>query len=287
MREIDYKALKKAGIMQQRQKGHFSLRLRVVGGKVPASQLAKIYEVADKYGAGYIHLTARQGIEIPFIKLADIDAVKAALAQGGVSMGFCGPRVRTITACQGGAVCPDGFIDTTALAQEFDARYAGRELPGKFKLGITGCHNNCLKMEENDLGVKGGLEPTWNGEQCIYCGLCAALCPAGAIEVDKEARRLKLDAARCLYCGKCAKSCPSGAWSGRPGYLVSLGGMFGSRFCPGKQILPLMFAQNQLFRVVDATLDFFACHGRPGERFRDTVERIGWGVLEKELRAVL
>lgn len=287
MREIDYKALKKAGIMQQRQKGHFSLRLRVVGGKVPASQLAKISAVADKYGAGYIHLTARQGIEIPFIKLSDIDAVKEELAQGGVSMGFCGPRVRTITACQGSAVCPDGLIDTAALAQEFDARYAGRELPGKFKFGITGCRNNCLKTEENDLGVKGGLEPAWSKEECIYCGLCEALCPSEAIKVDKEARRLTFDAARCVYCGKCAKSCPSGAWSGRPGYLVSLGGMFGSRLSPGKQILSLIFDHEQLFRVVDATLAFFTRHGRPGERFRDTVERVGWDVLEKELQAVL
>lgn len=99
---VDYAALKAGGFMRQKQKDTFSLRLRVVGGTVTSQQLAAIKAVADKYGHGYIHLTSRQGIEIPFIKLQDIEAVKAALAEGNVSPGVCGPRVRTATACQGG-----------------------------------------------------------------------------------------------------------------------------------------------------------------------------------------
>lgn len=51
--------------MRQVQKGYFSMRLRVVGGRLSAEQLKKIYEVANKYGRGYVHLTARQGVEIP------------------------------------------------------------------------------------------------------------------------------------------------------------------------------------------------------------------------------
>lgn len=284
MPEIDYEALKKAGFMKQRQKDRFSLRLRVVGGQVTARQLQKIYEVAAKYGRGYIHLTSRQSIEIPFIKLTDIDTVKAELAQAGVSPGFFGSCVRTITACQGCAVCSDGLIDTIGLARAFDARYAGRELPGKFKFGITGCRNNCLKAEANDLGVKGGLEPAWTEEKCLFCGLCEALCPAGAIKVDKEARWLAFSAAKCIHCGKCAKSCPSEAWSGRHGFIVYFGGVFGNRILRAKQLLPLIFDQDELFRVVDKTLAFFARYGRPSERFRDTVDRVGWDVLEKELK---
>ena len=75
---VDYAALKAGGFMRQKQKDTFSLRLRVVGGTVTTEQLTAIKAVADKYGQGYIHLTSRQGIEIPFIKLQDIDEVKAA-----------------------------------------------------------------------------------------------------------------------------------------------------------------------------------------------------------------
>ena len=153
----DYATLKKGGFMRQKQKNHFSLRLRVIGGQVTTEQLAKVAEVADKYGHGYIHLTSRQGIEIPYIQLDDIEDVKNALAEGNVSPGVCGPRVRTITACQGSVTCPNGCIDSEALAVELDERYFGRELPHKFKFGITGCQNNCLKAEENDLGIKGGV----------------------------------------------------------------------------------------------------------------------------------
>ena len=92
---VDYKELKKGGFMRQRQKDHFSMRLKSVGGHFTAAQLGTVQKVAEQYGKGYVHLTSRQGIEIPFIRLEDIDAVKKALHEGGVSVGVCGPRVRT------------------------------------------------------------------------------------------------------------------------------------------------------------------------------------------------
>lgn len=39
---VDYATLKKGGFMRQKQKNHFSLRLRVVGGNLTAKQLAKL-----------------------------------------------------------------------------------------------------------------------------------------------------------------------------------------------------------------------------------------------------
>ena len=166
MGNVDYKELKKGGFMRQIQKDHFSMRLKSVGGHLTAQQLKTIQDVAEKYGQGYIHLTARQGVEIPFININDVDNVKKELADGGVKVGVCGPRVRTITACQGNSICPSGLINTVDIAEELDKRYGGRELPHKFKFGFTGCHNNCLKTEENDLGVKGGTLPAWKPSAC-------------------------------------------------------------------------------------------------------------------------
>lgn len=283
---INFKELKKGGFMRQRQQNYFSMRLKCVGGHFTAEQLGTIQSVAKKFGKGYVHLTSRQGIEIPFIHLDDVDAVKKALAAGNVQVGVCGPRVRTITACQGNAICPSGLIDTQKLAAEFDKRYGGRELPHKFKFGFTGCHNNCLKAEENDMGVKGGVKPNWSAEKCIFCGVCQVVCPEKAIAVDKSAKSVTLDENKCVYCGKCIKSCPTDAWQGQSGFVVSFGGLYGNKIAVGKNFLPIIFDEEKLFAIVEVALQFFKDHAKSGERFRTMLERVGWEKFISEVEAV-
>ena len=270
---IDYSSLKKGGFMRQKQKGNFSLRLQVVGGNLTAENLKKIYEVAEKYGQGYVHLTSRQGVEIPFIKFEDIEEVKAELAKGGCKPGVCGPRVRTVTACQGNQICPSGNIDTYKIAQELDARYFGRELPHKFKFGVTGCQNNCLKAEENDLGIKGASDVHGEKDKCIFCGVCEKACREGAIKISGN--ELTVDTDKCNYCGRCEKSCPTGAWEGKSAYIVSFGGLFGNTINKGSSFLPLIKDEEQLYRVTDAAIQFFADNAKPGERFKFTIDRVG------------
>ena len=59
---VDYSTLKKGGWMRQKQKNNFSLRVRVVGGNLTATQLAKIAEVAEKYGEGYFETERRNSV---------------------------------------------------------------------------------------------------------------------------------------------------------------------------------------------------------------------------------
>jgi dissimilatory sulfite reductase (desulfoviridin) alpha/beta subunit len=287
MADVDYATLKKGGFMRQIQKDTFSMRLKVVGGQLSAEQLGTIAQIAQEFGQGYIHLTSRQGVEIPFISLKDIEAVKKALAGGGVGVGVCGPRVRTITACQGSAICPSAAIETSDLAEELDQRYFGQELPHKFKIGITGCKNNCLKAEENDLGIKGGAFPIWEKAACTFCGLCEAACPVKVIAVDKEKKDLSFDEKGCIYCGKCAKGCPADAWKGKNGYLLSFGGMFGNEIKEGLRLLPLVFEKEQVFKAADAVIAFYRTHGQPGERLGKTISRVGVEALQKELEPVV
>lgn len=283
MSTVDYKALKNGGFMRQIQKNNFSLRLKSVGGNLTAEQLTTIAEISRKYGDGHVHLTSRQGVEIPFIKLEDVENVKAELLEGGVSTGVCGPRVRTITACQGSAVCPSGCIDTYPLALEISDRYFGRQLPHKFKFGITGCMNNCLKAEENDMGVKGGYTAEWIKDACTLCGVCVKACREGALtQTDTE---ILIDRNKCNHCGRCVKSCPFSAWKGEPGYLLSFGGTFGNLIARGEQLLPIIRDKETLFRVADAALAFFDKYAKSGERFRVAIERVGWDKFRKAMKA--
>ena len=287
MMTVDYKELKKGGFMRQKQKDNFSMRLKSVGGHFTAQQLGTIQRVAEQFGKGYVHLTSRQGIEVPFIQLKDIEKVKETLLAGGVQVGVCGPRVRTITACQGNAVCASGLIDTVHLADEFDRRYGGRELPHKFKFGFTGCHNNCLKTEENDLGVKGGTLPAWKPSACSYCGVCEAVCPENAIHVDKKAKAVHLDLEQCVYCGKCIKSCPTDSWTGENGFVLSFGGLYGNRIAVGRHFLPIIFEEKKVYEIVDVTLAFFEKYAKPSERFCSCLDRVGWDKFQREVEAVL
>ncbi len=278
---VDYATLKKGGFMRQKQKNNFSLRLQVVGGNLTAKQLAVIAQVAQQYGDGHVHLTSRQGVEIPFIKLDQIDEVKAALAEGDVSPGVCGPRVRTVTACQGEAICPSGCIDTYALAQELDERYFGRDLPHKFKFGVTGCQNNCLKAEENDLGIKGGIRVSWKEANCIQCGVCVKACRSGAISMTDG--KIAVDEEKCNNCGRCCKACPSDAWDTVHGYIVSFGGLFGNQISKGEAVIPFIDDHDKLMRVCDAAITFFADNAKAGERFKFTIDRVGRDKFRKAI----
>ncbi len=282
--KIDYGTLKKGGFMRQKQKGYFSLRLGIVGGQVTAEQLAAVTDVANTFGHGYIHLTARQGIEIPFINIKDINAVKAALAKGGIAPGVCGPRVRTVTACQGSAVCPNACIDTTTIAQELNDRYFGKELPHKFKFGVTGCQNNCLKAEENDFGIKGGLEVVWEKDKCISCGVCEKACRTNAITMKNG--EITIDYDKCNRCGRCAYACPADAYDTTEGYYVYFGGLFGNTVSRGIPVVPFIKDRETLFRVCDAALNYFRENALPGERFKFTLDRLGVdGLKEKVMEA--
>ena len=282
MAKIDYAALKKGGFMRQKQKGFFSLRIQVVGGNLTAENIKAVADVAEKYGKGYVHMTSRQGIEIPFINFEDIEEVRAKLADGGVKPGVCGPRVRTVTACQGSEICPSGCIDTYSLAKKLDEHYFGRELPHKFKFGVTGCQNNCLKAEENDVGIKGAAQVSWKEDTCIHCGVCEKACRENAISFKDD--KLVIDTEKCNYCGRCAKSCPVDAWYVNEAFIVSFGGTFGNHISKGQEFLPLITSEEQLFRVTDAAIQFFDDYANPGERFKFTIDRVGAEKLQEVLK---
>ena len=282
--KVDYAALKKGGYMRQKQKGYGSLRLAVVGGNLTAENIKTVAEVAEKYGRGYVHMTSRQGIEIPFIKVEELAEVKEELAKGGVGTGVCGPRVRTVTACQGSEVCPSGCIDTYTLAKELDERYFGRELPHKFKFGVTGCQNNCLKAEENDVGIKGGMQVAWVEDKCIQCGVCVKACRQGAITLEDG--KISVDNSKCNYCGRCFKACPTDAWDTIHGYIVSFGGLFGNSINKGETIIPFIENKEKLMEICDAALNFFAENAKPSERFKFTIDRVGREKFEQRILEV-
>lgn len=271
----DYTQYKQNGFLPQKQEDYFSLRIHVIGGNVTAEKFKKICDVAEKYGQGYVHLTSRQSVEVPNIYIDDVEAIKEELAEFDVFPGRGGARVRTITACQGNTVCGKGNIDSYALAKMMDERFGERKIAHKFKMGVTGCSNNCLKAEENDLGVKGAMEVTYHKDKCIYCGKCELNCRDKAITVDRKGKVLLHDSNKCTNCGRCVKACPVDAWTGEEAYKLYFAGLFGNTLHQGEQYLPLLKSKEQVLDIMDAAVTYFEEHGKAKERFMYTIERNG------------
>jgi len=190
MDNIDYEALKKRGFLRQRQEGFFILRTRMSQGVYKKEQLEKINAIAHKFGRGFVHLTVRQGIEIPFIRLEDITQVEAELKQAGIEVGTSGVRLRTTTVCPGNNWCKQGLVDTFALAERVEKELGmkcGLELPHKFKIAISGCPNGCVRPQVSEIGIHGQVDVLSADKRigyAVYLGGCGGKTPRTGFKLD-------------------------------------------------------------------------------------------------------
>ncbi len=272
--QVSVDELKRVGIIGQKQKDLYLIRLRTVGGDMTSEELNTVAEVSRKYGNGRIHITTRQAIEIHNIHVNNLQAAREEIEQGGIVLGVCGPRGRGIVACPGNATCTSGLIETKELAAEFDESYLRIPAPHKFKIGISGCPNNCSKPVENDIGIMGGVLPGWSRETCSACTLCVNICPTKAIERREE--DFVLDRGKCILCGLCINNCPSSAWTAqKTGYTLYLGGTMGKKPRLGTKAKILIESKEELAASVRKAYDFYVAQGKKKERFGHTLDRVG------------
>ncbi|NTV26610.1 MAG: 4Fe-4S binding protein [Chlorobiaceae bacterium] len=288
--ELDQAALGRVGMMRQVQPEYYVMRLKAVAGDLNVRQLACIAEVAELYGQGSVHLSTRQGVEIHYVHRDHLEKAKETLAAAGVEMGACGPRVRSIIACPGAETCRWGVIETKSLARELDARYFKQEMPSKFKLSVTGCSSNCTKANENDIGIRGAIEPFWEEANCTDCGLCVSFCPLGAIsrrhsgEAENHGATYLIDEEQCVNCTVCTSLCPSNAWvAGRKGYTVFIGGTMGRNPRFGSVLKKIVESEEEVYALVDASIGYFREHGLKKERFGHMIDRIGLEKIREEI----
>ena len=157
-------------------------------------------------------------------------------------------------------------------------------LPHKFKIAVGGCPNNCVKPNLNDVGIIGQRIPQQDLEKCKGCKKCAieAACPNKVAKVIDG--KLHIDEEACRHCGRCVGKCPFDSIpNGTYGYKIYVGGRWGKKVAKGRALGKIFATKEEALDVIEKAILLFKEQGEKGERFAETIDRIGFEKAEKQL----
>ena len=281
------KQVKGLGCLQdKRYDDIFNVRTITRNGRITTDEMRSICEAADRFGSGKVAMTSRLTIEIQGVPYDNIQPMITFLKERGLDCGGTGAKVRPVVSCKG-TTCQYGLIDTFSLSEKIHERfyvgYHGVNLPHKFKIAVGGCPNNCVKPELNDLSVMGQRVPTVDTEKCRGCKKCQVElnCPIKIAKVVDG--KMVIDPDLCNHCGRCKGKCPFDALSYTDGYKVSIGGRWGKKTATAVPLTKIFTDEEAVLDMVEKTICFFRDEGIAGERFADTIERLGFPYVNDKL----
>lgn len=266
------KEMKALGFLLQNDKEHYAVRILSRAGNYTVEEMNSINKLAEKYGRGYIGLTTRLQVEIPWIKDEDAEKLMEEAKTLGLRHGGTGMKVRPLVSCKG-TVCLHGNIDTQEICRQLEDKYFATDTPAKCKFGVVGCANNCAKANINDIGVMGRSVPEFTLDNCVGCGLCVKACRQKALEVvDKKVVYHK---ELCVNCGGCVRACRTNAVEAKEkGGEIFVGGRFGRGMRIGDS-LGKIFKEEDIIPTIDKIMTHYIKVALPGERISKTMDRLG------------
>ena len=284
----DIKRVKGLGFLRdKRYPDVFNARVITRNGRITTDEHRAIAEAADRFGSGQVAMTTRLTMEIQGVRYENIQPLTDFLSAYGLTTGGTGALVRPVVSCKG-TTCQYGLIDTYALSEKIHERfyvgYHNMPLPHKFKIAVGGCPNNCVKPDLNDLGVVGQRVPVPDTEKCRGCKKCQIEknCPIHAAKLEDG--RISIDPDACNHCGRCKGKCPFGAVEEyREGYKILIGGRWGKKTACGRPLPRLFTTEEEVMAVIDRAILLFREEGIAGERFADTVTRLGFDYVSGKL----
>ncbi len=283
--QADIGRVKGMGFLQNRGTECFSGRALAPGTVFTAQQLKAVAECAERYGSGKVSFTSRQSAEIIGIPYENIDAAVACIEAAGLSFGGTGAKIRPITACKG-TTCVFGNCDTQKLAKTIHETYyvgwRGVTLPHKFKIGVGGCPNSCMKPSLNDVGIEGRRVPVYDADKCRGCAVCTVKerCPSRAVTIENGKANIRRDV--CLNCGVCIGRCPFGAVAheAETVYRIYVGGTWGKTTRMGTPLSRLV-KEEEIFPILESVMLWYRENGFAKERLGAAIDRIGVEKMEE------
>ena len=294
--DINTKKLKKNAFRVSKVRGITASRIRVPGGYLKAELLEKIQEISQKYGNGIIHITTRQGFEIEGIHYEDMDKVNELLQpiievleinQTIPGTGYSASGTRNVSECIGNNVCPFANYNTSEFAQKIDKAIFPNDL--HFKVGLTGCSNDCGKARMHDFGIIGMTEPQYDPDRCVNCQACVKGCKSLSVNaLSVENYKIVRNTEKCIGCGVCITKCPTRAFtrSKEKYYKLTLMGRTGKKNPRLGEDFLIWVDADTIIKVILNTYDYVKEHiskDAPGgkEHIGYIIDRTGFEEYKK------
>lgn len=144
------------GAIPQRDGQTYAVAPHIPCGLITPELLRRLADVAEKYEVQVVKITGATRVALIGLKEEQIDQVWEDLQlDKGAAVGLC---VRSIRTCPGNSYCKIGQQDALGMGLKLDQRYHARQLPGKFKMAVSGCHLSCAESWVRDIGLIGRKE---------------------------------------------------------------------------------------------------------------------------------
>lgn len=141
------------GAILQRDKTTYAIVPRIPGGLLSAEQLKALATVVEKYSIPIVKITSGQRIALVGLQEKDILAVYEDLKMdAGKAIELC---LHYVQACPGTEVCKFGIRDSLGFGIKLENMLAGKDLPAKMKIGVSGCPFCCGENFVRDIGLMG------------------------------------------------------------------------------------------------------------------------------------
>lgn len=158
------------GVHEQKD-GKFFIGATPVAGRLSGAALVKLADTLEARGSYRLRTTPHQKLVVLDVEKDHVEPLVAELDALGLSARPSVFRRGTI-ACTGIEYCKLAIVETkhtavTAVA-ELERRLAdlaeSGELPQALSLHINGCPNSCARIQTADIGLKGMMLPTPDGD---------------------------------------------------------------------------------------------------------------------------
>lgn len=144
------------GVVPQRQEGLSTVGITVLRGRLTASQLHTLADLADEYASGDLRCTIQQNILVANVPSANVQPLIEKITALGLHV-EASNFWRGTVACTGTEFCKLAITETKGFARWLVDEMEDRipNFDQQLRINVTGCPNNCGQAWIADIGLEG------------------------------------------------------------------------------------------------------------------------------------